>query len=530
MQQKDALNVLLTGRSEHAFSDLVKRIVTSKKLDFDIICLKPEVGPKNQHFPTTMLFKQAFLEDLMNTYKDADEIRVYEDRPKHVKGFRDFFANFRRSPMTANPHASNQAITAEVIQVSEGVKTLDPVTETAEVQRMVNDHNLSLSRLRSPAAPHQLSLLKIKRTIFYTGYLISPTDSTKLLQLVSLPSTLPDGEVKILANNILITPRPCPRSILDKVGGIGRKLSWQVTGTGVFENKIWAATVRPIPETAKHYTENPIPMVVLALRKTARPIDANRIQNWQPIPPDRAISFDSVVGEKVLLRVEEEHPGEKEWDTLFASKNQRRKHPIEHDPEQQPQQQQQPPPQLRHNQPLQSRGEHNSRNGGNPVGGGGGPNNYHQGPPPPISSNAHSSTSGPSYLARGGNHHSTPNNNPRAGRPSHRGNRGGRGRGGRGGGGGGGGSGPGAPGSNEAPGRSSGYGGGSSHRYRSLDDLPIDRDFSGGAAAGGGGGGDGPYYYGGGGPGGGNNNNNNNNNNTGPGGGGGGGGGYVQYQ
>lgn len=82
MQQKDALTVLLTGRGEHNFADLVKRIVTSKKLQFDMVCLKPRVGPNNQRFSSTMLFKQALLEDIIHTYKDADEIRVYEDRPK----------------------------------------------------------------------------------------------------------------------------------------------------------------------------------------------------------------------------------------------------------------------------------------------------------------------------------------------------------------------------------------------------------------------------------------------------------------
>lgn len=82
MQQKDAVNVLLTGRSETGFAELVKRIVKSKKLDFDIICLKPEAGPANQKFSSTMKFKQAFLEDLVNTYHDAHELRIYEDRPR----------------------------------------------------------------------------------------------------------------------------------------------------------------------------------------------------------------------------------------------------------------------------------------------------------------------------------------------------------------------------------------------------------------------------------------------------------------
>ena len=82
MQQKDALTVLLTGRSEVGFTDIIKRMVASRKLDFDLICLKPEVGPNSQRFSRTLDFKHTFLEDLIVTYKNAEEIRVYEDRTK----------------------------------------------------------------------------------------------------------------------------------------------------------------------------------------------------------------------------------------------------------------------------------------------------------------------------------------------------------------------------------------------------------------------------------------------------------------
>ncbi|KAI9723688.1 MAG: hypothetical protein M1812_000988 [Candelaria pacifica] len=321
MQQKDALNVLLTGRGEARFADLIKRIVESKKLDFDMVCLKVEVGPSNQRFSNTMNYKQGLLKDLIHTYTDADEIRVYEDRPKHVRGFRDFFTAFNKALMSPTAPTPRKPITAEVVQVAEGSTTLSPITETAEVQRMINSHNASV--------PNHHGRLAIKRTIFYTGYIISPLDTTNLLSLINLPTQLPDNEVKILANNILITPRPCPRSILDKVGGIGKKFTWQVTGTAVFENKVWAARVSPVPETERYYTENPVPMVVLAVRKGARPQDAGRIQNWQPVPPEKAYTFDTVVGEKVLLRVEEENPHEGDWESLFPNRLNSRKHPRE---------------------------------------------------------------------------------------------------------------------------------------------------------------------------------------------------------
>lgn len=82
MKQDDALTILLTGRAEHNFVKLVRKIVTSKQLIFDMICLKPQTGPSNQRFSSTMKYKQALLADLIHTYKDASEIRIYEDRPK----------------------------------------------------------------------------------------------------------------------------------------------------------------------------------------------------------------------------------------------------------------------------------------------------------------------------------------------------------------------------------------------------------------------------------------------------------------
>lgn len=205
---------------------------------------------------------------------------------------------------------------------------LDPVVETAEVQRMINSHNASLSSVNTLSnAPR----LQIKRTVYFTGYLISPSDTAKLLTLINLPSGMPESEVKFLANNILITPRPSPKSILDKVGGIGNKVIWQITGTAVYENKIWAARVAPIPSNTIFYSENPVPIVVLALRKGARPIDAKNIQNWQPVSADRQFIFETVVGEKVQLRVEEEVEGEGEWESLFANKSNKRRHPQEDD-------------------------------------------------------------------------------------------------------------------------------------------------------------------------------------------------------
>ncbi|QSZ31461.1 hypothetical protein DSL72_001026 [Monilinia vaccinii-corymbosi] len=362
MQQKDALSILLTGRSEAGFSELLKRMLASKGLDVDMIVLKPAAGPRNERFGSTMNFKQCFLEALMETYKGAEEIRIYEDRVRHVKAFRDFFADYNRLQNGSTGTPSRPPIVAEVIQVADGATLLDPVMEAAEVQRLINDHNAAID-----AGKHG-DRLQIKKTVFYTGYLINNADTQKLLTLAQLPSNMPDTEAKFLANNVLITPRPCPDSILQKVGGMGSKTSWEVTGTAVYENKIWAARVKPVPETKKFYTENPIPIVVLALRKGARPIDAGKIHNWQPVPPEKAFVFESTVGEKVLLRIEKEDLSENEYESLFPNKSFKRKHS----------------PELRqpsgsygdHNPGPSKRGGHDNNSGGRGGGGGGGRGNH----------------------------------------------------------------------------------------------------------------------------------------------------------
>jgi hypothetical protein len=198
---------------------------------------------------------------------------------------------------------------AEVIQVTEGSTYLDPVTETAEVQRMVNAHNLALRNPALNATKSRNGRLHIKRIVFYTGYLVTQEVSNSMTQNLLGP-LLPPGlaesnDLKYMANSILITPRPASRSILEKIGGMGKKLKWRVTGTGNLDNKIWAARVAPIPATEPFHTENPLPIVVLAVRKGARLIDAGKIQNWHPIPADKAMTFETVIGEKVVLRVED---------------------------------------------------------------------------------------------------------------------------------------------------------------------------------------------------------------------------------
>lgn len=315
------LCVLLTGRSESGFGELVKRIAASRALDFDMVSLKPAVGPNGERFNSTMHFKQMFLSRLMETYKEAEEIRIYEDRPKHVKGFRDFGGDYNKKQR--GPQATRKPIAFEVIQVADLSTHLDPVVEISEIQKMVFDHNKAVANKTG----FRGEKLEIKKTVFFTGYMIDPADTKRLLTLASITPSLPETDLKYHANNIMICPRPAPPSILEKVGGMHAKMKWKVTGVACLDKSIWAACLKPVPEGARFHTDNPSPLVVLAVKKGAKPIDANKIKNWQNVSPDKAFEFETTVGEKVLLRIEPEEPGENAYESLFPSKGTgKRKH------------------------------------------------------------------------------------------------------------------------------------------------------------------------------------------------------------
>ncbi|RPB17758.1 hypothetical protein P167DRAFT_531284 [Morchella conica CCBAS932] len=294
-KQNDALTILLTGRSVSGFSDLIQRMVASKGLDFDIIALKPGTGPNLEHIRSTILFKCMFLEDVLNTYHGVEEIRVYEDRVKHVRSFEEFFAQYI---LTSPRGPGEKPLVAEVIQVAEIAKTLDPVAELTIMQKVIDDHNTILE----PGVPP----LQIKKNVFYTGYLLSPSTTSNLLK--NLPLANEPG-MKFLANNILITPRPANQQILSRVGGIGNKVDFDVFEWGCWENKVWAARVRPSDRDIPIYTESSTPIIVLALRGwDARPADTQKITNWQPLPENQVLRISTIVGEKLLLRIEENTP------------------------------------------------------------------------------------------------------------------------------------------------------------------------------------------------------------------------------
>ncbi|RPB29451.1 hypothetical protein L211DRAFT_776258 [Terfezia boudieri ATCC MYA-4762] len=318
MAQKDTLTILLTGRSVKGFSRLIEQMVAAKKLEFDMICLKPEVGPEGENIKNTKDFKTMLLGKIMDTYVHAEDLKIYEDRIAHVHAFENFFREYNERITKAG----RRPVAVDVVQVAALTHTLDPVTEVAEIQKLINDHNTHLRQEGGAGMPS----LHIKKQIFFTGYLLSQKTTNKLLEAFPLPN---DEDIRTLASNIMICHRRASQAMLNKVGGIGNQIEFEVIGIGSWQDRIWAALIRPVDPKAKFHSESSKPIIVLGHKRGSKPVDAKFITKWQDVEP--GFTFWGKVEEKMLLRIESEDESlrsEMEWKRNYQ--NQRNFHHHNH--------------------------------------------------------------------------------------------------------------------------------------------------------------------------------------------------------
>lgn len=328
MEDDSALNVLLTGRGQTNFADLLLRMVRAKGLEFNLVCLKPKTGPSGESFSSTMSFKQALLRDLVQTYFGAEEMRIYEDRPKHTQGFREFLARMNAQFSKNGPRPP---FTANVIQVTEKDLLMDPQTEVNTVQQMINTHNTAV--LAGTASKRSVPL-KIGRSVLMTSYMVSEEDSVRLQTLVRQTQDYITGQINPHATEICIAPYAADHATLSRVGGIGAKIRWKVNAVGVLDNRVWAARIAPVDKTAHVWTAKTPAHIVLAVRGAARATDSSRIGQWQPVEAHEQIQFETTVGEKVLLSIDQErHPGAQQNGAQPVGSTNGRKHSLDMDDE-----------------------------------------------------------------------------------------------------------------------------------------------------------------------------------------------------
>ena len=216
-----------------------------------------------------------------------------------VKEFESFLGNLKLQ-LKQTEHLSRPLFDFEVVPVVPGSTSLDPLAETIQVHKMVNAHNSAAQN------DDRAKMWSIKRHVLFTGYLLDPSQAPKVIECAELDEFIREQNLFTLTNAVVIAPRPSNAPLLEKTGPLGTKIRWKMVGLGTYDNKVWAARVQPVPLSTPFYVDSNVPHVVLARRPEGRPMDSNRIQQWSPIPAEKQVEFGTVVGEKVLLRLNEE--------------------------------------------------------------------------------------------------------------------------------------------------------------------------------------------------------------------------------
>lgn len=172
--------------------------------------------------------------------------RIYEDRIQHVRAFEDFAASY-----IAGKQGQRAPLVASVVQVAEETRYLKPSVELQTVQSMLKDHNIARRSMQNQV---HVPALRIKKTVYYTGYLLRSQASADVINSLELGKHVVGEGMKLLANSVLITPRPASGAVLKKTGGLGRKVEFEIVKVGQWDNRVWAAEVRPVDPTVRIYT------------------------------------------------------------------------------------------------------------------------------------------------------------------------------------------------------------------------------------------------------------------------------------
>ena len=303
--------VLLTGRST-AYVDIINRMLNSRDLKYHLVVLKPKLGRGVNN--STLTFKYAFIGDMLRLGESIDEVEVYEDRAPHRDAFENYLKNWRRVKETKMEEEVYDGVKMESLELVEqseaiGLKAfkvhyvqlpqslLDEEVEESLIRTMVEETN-------EADMADELEEYVLEKKVFNLGYMVQPDDFQRLfdtylaLSMAKTPSDRHEWR-NIRQPSVFIHFNALPH-ILNKVGGIGKQVEFEVTHLGV-SDKVLALGLAPIasyhevmnakgemikkPDSRiRYWSKNDVPVLVLATRNGGKPVDANHLEEWTVIP------------------------------------------------------------------------------------------------------------------------------------------------------------------------------------------------------------------------------------------------------
>jgi HAD domain family 1 in Swiss Army Knife RNA repair proteins len=282
-------------------------MLASRNLNFDLVVLKPKLGRGVEN--STLTFKYAFIDDVLQLGESIQDVEIYEDRASHRDAFENYLKNWRRIKegddedehivgLESSELARQNGLTAFKVRfVSMPFIHLDEQVEESLVRTMVDETN------KLDMVDHDTRYVLDKRTLGL-AYAVQQDDFQRLFDTYFLLTTerVPSSKDEwrpLRQPSVFIHFNPA-QHIVQKVGGIGKHVEFEVTHLGV-SDKVIALSLRPTasfhhitddhgervlkPDSRlRFWSKNEIPVLVLATKDGGRPVDANYLQEWMGIP------------------------------------------------------------------------------------------------------------------------------------------------------------------------------------------------------------------------------------------------------
>ncbi|KAJ2883048.1 hypothetical protein H4R27_003039 [Coemansia aciculifera] len=321
-ERDDTLVVLLTGRSHHAYRDLVLELISRRPhLRFDIIILKEtltrqsplvsQVGfdtldKETPPAPLTFDYKMGVVEDAIAAFPEIKEIAMWDDRAHHCERMQLYLDALQLR------HAERIA-KAEVYHVPPQTTFMDEDNERKLVYALVNEHNermaaaakkrvaLGISRA-GDNEPLPVGSLVMKQYASYTGVFLTRSSRVLLRRHVRCPQNWSNA-----ADHMTLTLGPAdPEELAQSLGAaLGDSVELIVDSIGTIANAVVAVRVSQIQTKTKQQaisalSQEPL-YITVAYNEPAgfRSSYAKNIARWKPLRSGTLV-LRGVLGEHIL--------------------------------------------------------------------------------------------------------------------------------------------------------------------------------------------------------------------------------------
>ncbi|KAJ3011164.1 hypothetical protein HKX48_006988 [Thoreauomyces humboldtii] len=344
-RRSDTVTVLLTGRRRDRFGERIERMCRDRGLTFDLFFFREGTDPTLAplYHATTLDFKLAVLQTLLNHVPAVNHVELYDDRKRHLDLFAGRLQSFcdaktiRTYAVHYVKHAECDALfmppdletslVEDLVDVCNGrivaakqreeharmarsVRDLGPVDkdgieeeeEREGEEESSDDPEARLAPMcrlkRRTSASLFRDMLELTDQVRYTAVVLD--DPSHALLVERFPSPAPGWALR--CHHVTLCMGPARPDVL-RATPVGSRASLRVVDFGELVDTVQAVRVEPVDPVVLH-SDNDVPHVTLHVAPDGRAHRSNAIVDWVPLTDPFTIAGTVTEKHVTGLRVE----------------------------------------------------------------------------------------------------------------------------------------------------------------------------------------------------------------------------------